>query len=70
MSEMRPIDRLLTLTEVAEMTRLSEATLRYFRHRNTGPRSAKLGRRLVYREADVQEWVAAQFAKNDGDPAA
>ena len=56
-------DRLLTITEVAEMTRLPEATLRWFRSQGTkGPKSAKLGRRVVYREADVLAWIDNAFA--------
>lgn len=57
-------DKLLTVSEVAEMTRLSAATLRYFRHEGTkGPKSAKLGRRVVYRESDVLAWIEAAFAE-------
>lgn len=57
-------DKLLTITEVAEMTRLPEATLRWFRHDGTkGPKSAKLGRRVVYREADVLAWIDNAFAE-------
>ncbi len=59
------MDRLLTLNETAELTRLPVATLRYFRHCGTGPRSAKLGRRVVYREEDVTAWIDAQFAAAD-----
>lgn len=56
-------DKLLTVSEVAELTRLSEATLRYFRHEGTkGPKSAKLGRRVVYRESDVLAWIDKAFA--------
>lgn len=56
-------DKLLTITEVAEMTRLPEATLRWFRHEGTkGPKSAKLGRRVVYRESDVLAWIDKAFA--------
>ena len=59
--------RLLTLAEVAEMTRVSPDTLRYWRHIGTaGPRSAKLGRRVVYREEDVLAWIDAQFAQDHG----
>ncbi len=54
-------DKLLTITEVAELTRLSEATLRWFRHCGKGPKSGKLGRRVMYRESDVAEWIDAQF---------
>lgn len=57
-------DKLLTVSEVAEMTRLSAATLRYFRHEGTkGPKSAKLGRRVVYRESDVVAWIENAFAE-------
>lgn len=54
--------RLLVTAEVAEMTRLPEPTLRWFRHAGKGPRSAKLGRRVVYRESDVLQWIEDQFA--------
>lgn len=54
-------ERLLRISEVAEWTGIPEATLRYFRHQGTGPKSAKLGRRVVYRESDVQAWIDAQF---------
>lgn len=43
------------------MTGVPENTLRYWRHVGSGPKSAKLGRRIVYREADVHDWINAQF---------
>ena len=61
-------DRLLMLEEVAERLRVPEATLRFWRHKgDTGPRSAKIGRRVVYRESDVNAWLEAQFAQAVGD---
>ncbi len=54
-------DKLLTITEVAELTRLSEATLRWFRHCGKGPKSGKLGRRVMYRESDIASWIDSQF---------
>ncbi|MEZ2390863.1 helix-turn-helix transcriptional regulator [bacterium RCC_150] len=53
--------KLLTLPEVAEMLRKSEAQLRWMRHTGSGPRCAKLGGRVVYREQDVIDWVNAAF---------
>lgn len=53
--------RLLTINEVADLLRKSTAQLRWMRHNGTGPRSAKLGGRVMYREADVFEWVNAAF---------
>jgi predicted DNA-binding transcriptional regulator AlpA len=50
---------LLTLPEAAELLR-AVATLRYWRHLGTGPRSFCLGRRVVYRLADVHAWIEAQ----------
>lgn len=57
-------NKLLTTTEVAEMTRLPEATIRWFRHAGKGPRSARLGRRVVYRESDVLQWIENAFAED------
>jgi predicted DNA-binding transcriptional regulator AlpA len=53
-------DDLLLLPEVAEITRLSESSLRRLRHRGEGPASFKVGRRLRYRRSPVMEWVAKQ----------
>jgi predicted DNA-binding transcriptional regulator AlpA len=54
--------QLLTVDEVADRLRKSPCTLRYWRSIGAGPRSAKLGKRIVYREADVLAWVEQQFA--------
>lgn len=55
-------DQLMTLEEVAEFIRTPEATLRFWRHRGEyGPRSAKVGRRVMYRKSDVDRWLAEQF---------
>lgn len=40
-------DDLLTTAEVALILRTSPSTVRYWRHLGTGPRSFKLGRRVV-----------------------
>jgi excisionase family DNA binding protein len=49
---------LLTVAEVAEMTRLSVGTLRWWRAVGEGgPESFKLGRRVMYRRADVEKWL-------------
>ena len=56
--------KLLRVPEVSELTGIPEATLRFWRHAGTGPPSAKLGRRVVYREADINAWVDAQFEAN------
>lgn len=52
--------QLLTLTEVAARLRTPVATLRYWRHLGTGPDSFRLGRRVMYRSADLDRWIAAQ----------
>jgi excisionase family DNA binding protein len=48
---------LLTITEAAELLRAPVATLRYWRHCNTGPRSFRLGRRVLYRRDDLHRWI-------------
>lgn len=56
------MDELLRLDQVAAETGIPANTLRYWRANGTGPRSAKIGRRVVYRRADLQAWLDAQFA--------
>jgi hypothetical protein len=50
-------DGLLTLAEAAAVLRTPVATLRYWRHLGVGPDGFRLGRRVVYRRADVDRWV-------------
>jgi excisionase family DNA binding protein len=54
---------LLTIAEAAELLRAPVATLRYWRHLGTGPRSFRLGRRVLYRREDLQAWIAQQRAE-------
>jgi predicted DNA-binding transcriptional regulator AlpA len=62
----RVLMKLLRVPEVSALTGVPEATLRFWRHMGTGPQSAKLGRRVVYRESDVNAWVDAQFETDSG----
>ena len=57
---------LLTLTEAAELVRAPVATLRYWRHLGTGPRSFRLGRGVVYRRDDLRAWINAQHDLSSG----
>ena len=54
---------LFTITEAAELLRAPVATLRYWRHLGTGPRSFRLGRRVLYRTDDLHAWIAEQHAQ-------
>jgi excisionase family DNA binding protein len=49
---------LLTIAEVAAITRAPISTVRYWRHMGTGPQSFRLGRRVVFRRADLDRWMA------------
>ena len=51
---------LLTITEAAELLRAPVATLRYWHHLGTGPRSFRLGRRVLYRSDDLRAWIDAR----------
>ncbi|NKT14932.1 helix-turn-helix domain-containing protein [Rhodococcus hoagii] len=52
----------LTTKEVSAEYPFPEATLRWMRHCDRGPASFKLGRRVLYRRSDVEEWIAEQEA--------
>ncbi len=51
---------LLTENEAARRLRLSPRTLQGFRVRGGGPSFVKLGRRVLYRAADLDAYVEAQ----------
>jgi predicted DNA-binding transcriptional regulator AlpA len=50
--------RLLTQREAADLLRLSGRTLERLRVTGTGPVYVKANRRVLYREADLEEWIA------------
>jgi excisionase family DNA binding protein len=64
-----PIDDLLTLHEVAELLRVPEATLRYWRFCHTGPASFKIGRHVRYQRRDVHTWLREQRSAGSPDVA-
>lgn len=49
--------RYLTTEEVAELLRTPVETVRYWRHVNKGPRSFKVGRRVLYAVEDVEAFL-------------
>ena len=60
-----PASELLTIAEAAQLLRTPVATLRYWRHLGTGPRSFRLGRRVLYRRDDLDTWIDAQRRQAD-----
>jgi excisionase family DNA binding protein len=60
----------LTTSEVAERFRTSAETVRYWRHVGKGPKSFKLGRRVLYDIEDVEAWLEdARRSANTDDAA-
>lgn len=47
----------LTTVDVAALCRTSPETVRYWRHVGRGPRSFKVGRRVLYDATDVRSWL-------------
>lgn len=60
-------DEMLTLTEVADLLRVPENTMRYWRHLGTGPRSFTVGRSVRYWRTEVWAWLEKQAEKSTGD---
>ena len=51
------LDKYLTTTEVADLCRTSESTVRFWRHLGKGPASFKVGRRVLYDVRVVEAWL-------------
>lgn len=48
----------ITTTELAKLLRAPEETCRYWRHVGKGPKSFKVGRRVLYAREDVEAFIA------------
>ena len=55
-----PLEGNLTEAEVAAYLRTSRRTLRNLRRKGSGPKYARVGRQIIYRLVELQEWQAAQ----------
>jgi hypothetical protein len=55
------MDPLLTPEEVAARVRRSVATVRFWRATKTGPKSANVHGRVLFRQSDVERWITEQF---------
>jgi predicted DNA-binding transcriptional regulator AlpA len=53
--------RCLQTSEVAKQLGVSQSTLNKWRLSGDGPRYLKLGRRVVYRPADVESFIAGRI---------
>ena len=61
--------RLLTTDGVAERFRTSPSTVRYWRHLGVGPAGIRVGRRVLYDEAECDRWWQSKVAAGrDGLP--
>jgi DNA-binding transcriptional MerR regulator len=55
------MDALLTPEEVAKILRRPVATVRFWRAMKTGPKSANVHGRVLFRQSDVERWITEQF---------
>ena len=59
---------LLTTDEGAKYLRLSPRTLERYRVTGEGPRFLKVGRRVLYRQSDLDEWLKNKSRRSTSDP--
>jgi excisionase family DNA binding protein len=61
-----PMNDRLTTGEVAELLSVTTRTLKRWRAAKEGPNYYRIGGRIYYREAAVQEWIDAQAVNLNG----
>jgi predicted DNA-binding transcriptional regulator AlpA len=64
---MSEISIVLTAGEASRRVGLSKSTLAKLRLNGNGPTYCKLGRRVVYRPADLEEWLQSRTARDTSD---
>lgn len=60
--------RILTEQEASPLVGLKVSTLQKLRVSGGGPRFAKLGRAVRYREEDLEEWLTARVVSSTSEP--
>ena len=60
------VKRYMTTAEVGEVVRAPAETVRYWRYIGKGPKSMKLGRRVLYATEDVEAWLADEMRPAKG----
>jgi excisionase family DNA binding protein len=55
-------EKLLSPQEVADHLGVPLATVYGWRSNRKGPRGARIGRHIRYRESDVESWIDGQYA--------
>ena len=61
------IPKVMTAHEAARMVGLSGSTLAKLRLNGNGPTYCKLGRRVVYRPADLDQWLQSRTTRDTSD---
>ncbi|TWD57808.1 AlpA family transcriptional regulator [Agrobacterium vitis] len=54
------MDHLISPEDAANILNISTSTLAKMRLAGTSPRFVKLGRRVAYRQTDIETWIEAQ----------
>ena len=64
---MTELPKVVSAQVAARFVGLSESTLAKLRLNGNGPAYCKLGRRVVYRLADLDEWLQSRVARDTSD---
>jgi predicted DNA-binding transcriptional regulator AlpA len=64
---MADMPKVITAKVAARFVGLSESTLAKLRLNGNGPIYCKLGRRVVYRPADLEQWLQSRTARDTSD---
>ena len=61
------LPKVVAAREAARIVGLSESTLAKLRLNGNGPVYCKLGRRVVYRPSDLEQWLQSRTARDTSD---
>jgi predicted DNA-binding transcriptional regulator AlpA len=64
---MPELPKVISAKVAARYVGLSESTLAKLRLNGNGPAYCKLGRRVVYRPADLDQWLQSRIARDTSD---
>jgi len=62
------VDELLTVEDVAQLTRSTRAAIYQWRRRGNGPKGVRVGNKVLFRHQDIEAWLESRAESKAGGP--
>ena len=62
------MEELLTVSDVAQLTRSTPSAIYQWRRRGSGPKGLRVGNKVLFRRQDIEEWLESRVESSGDAP--